>query len=363
MFLQAITPEALCVALPEVHAKEARRVVATIHRDEALTLRLGVRKTVLAALERHATQPTLALQDTRHSSLDPFHKYVLETQDHHLVETVRIPLEKAGRYSVCVSSQVGCAMACAFCATGRLGLTRNLEAWEIVEQVRVVRRSLATMIGARVHGVVFQGMGEPMANIDNVLQAIGVLSHPCAQAIDARCITVCTSGHPLGITRLAQHAPKVRLGLSLGSARPAVRRAIMPLDRVHPLDTVMEAAAFHVEATGLAPMWAVTLLAGVNDTTQDAVALAELAKAFHARTGKWPMVSVIPYNRIGDDASDPFRRTSDEAEKNFRDVLAARSVFTRKRYSGGHDVDAACGQLASRGASTPQGRGLLATVP
>src|SRR6185503_8943616 len=103
----------------------------------------------------------------------PFVKYVLGLGDDTVVETVRIPLERPGRYTVCVSSQVGCALACAFCATGRLGLTRNLEAWEIVEQVRVVRRRLPA--AARVHGVVFQGMGEPLANLDRVLEAIAVL--------------------------------------------------------------------------------------------------------------------------------------------------------------------------------------------
>ena len=215
------------------------------------------------------------------------------------------------------------------------------------------------MPGTRVHGVVFQGMGEPMANLDNVLEAIRVLKDPCTQSIDGRAMTVCTSGHPSGIRRLALSAPSVRLGISIGSARPEVRRAIMPLDRLHALSDVMDAAAEHVAVTGLAPMWAVTLLLGVNDTVEDAHALASLAEAFHVRTGRWPGVSIVPYNRIGPDDSDPFRRTTDENETVFRDVLASRSVFARKRYSGGHDVGAACGQLAARGASTPQGRGIL----
>src|SRR6202034_685459 len=108
-----------------------------------------------------------------------------------VVETVRIPLERAGRFSVCVSSQIGCALACAFCATGRLGLRRNLETWEIVEQVRVVRRELELGRG-RVRGVFSKGRGEPMANLDRVLAAIEIMSEPSALAIDARAITVCT---------------------------------------------------------------------------------------------------------------------------------------------------------------------------
>jgi 23S rRNA (adenine2503-C2)-methyltransferase len=358
--LQALTPELLCAHLPDLLPKEARKVVATIHRDQELHGGQGIRKVALAAIAQAAHVPTLRLHNDASSSLDPFRKFVLETHDGHLVETVRIPLEKEGRHSVCVSSQVGCAMACSFCATGRLGLTRNLEAWEIVEQVRVVRRSLAQTPGTRVHGVVFQGMGEPMANLDNVLQAIHVLTDPCAQSIDGRAMTVCTSGHPSGIRRLAQHAPAARLGISIGSARPQVRSTIMPLDRVHPLVDVLDAAVEHATVTGLAPMWAVTLLRDVNDTPEDAHALADLASAFRDRCGRWPGVTIVPYNRIdSDDTNDPYRRTTDERETAFRDLLASRSVFAKKRYSGGSDVGAACGQLAARGSSTPQGRAIL----
>ena len=160
---------------------------------------------------------------------------------------------------MCVSSQVGCALACAFCATGRLGLTRNLAAWEIVEQVRLVRARLPR---GRVSGVVFQGMGEPLANLDAVLAAIAVLTEPCAQGIDARAITVCTAGLPSGIRRLAHEAPNVRLGLSLSSAIAAHRRRVMPIADRHDLDDVLAAVAEHARTTGHAPMWAVTLLDG-----------------------------------------------------------------------------------------------------
>ncbi len=173
-----------------------------------------------------------------------------------------------GRFSACVSSQAGCALACAFCATGRLGLSRNLEVWEIVEQVRLLRATLGP--GERIHGVVFQGMGEPLANVDRVIAAIRVMNDPCALAIDSRAITVCTSGLPSGIRQLAREVPKVRLGLSIGSARPAVRRRLMPIDAAHSLEDVLAAAEEHARATGLAPMWAVTPLAGVNDTDDDA---------------------------------------------------------------------------------------------
>src|SRR5579883_2153321 len=209
--LQAVTPDRLAQAAG-VPLAEARKVVAAVHRclpsfaaapllgvrPASLSDVRGARRSTLEALrERGAAVPALEVRAMRRSALDPFVKLALATADGHVVEAVRIPLERAGRFSACVSSQAGCALACAFCATGRLGLARNLAAWEIVEQVRVVGRTLGG--GERVHGVVFQGMGEPLANVDRVVAAIRVMCDPCALAIDARAITVCTAGLPNGI--------------------------------------------------------------------------------------------------------------------------------------------------------------------
>ncbi|MCC6556926.1 MAG: radical SAM protein, partial [Polyangiaceae bacterium] len=283
--------------------------------------------------------PTLDVVERRVSGVDPFVKYAFGVGGGAVIEAVRIPLEKAGRFGVCVSSQVGCALGCAFCATGRMGLARNLEAWEIVEQVRLVRREIEAP--GRVHGVVFQGMGEPLANADRVIQAIRVLSEPSAQAIDMRNVTVCTAGLPAGIRRLAAEVPAVRLGVSLGALRAGKRRALMPIDDAHPLEEVLEAAGEHARATGYAPMLAYTLLAGENDADEDARLLAELARGFRQRHGISPRISLIPYNSIG---SDELRRSARLGA--FRDVLGAAGVGSVVRYSGGGDVGAACGQLA-----------------
>jgi 23S rRNA (adenine2503-C2)-methyltransferase len=288
--------------------------------------------------------PSLTLVAERKSQIDPFVKYALRTGDGQVIETVRIPLEKAGRFSVCVSSQVGCALGCKFCATGRMGLKRNLETWEIVEQVRTVRRHLS---GGRVHGVVFQGMGEPMANLDRVLETIEVLKEPCGLAVDARNITVCTSGLPQGIRRLAREAPKVRLGLSIGSVRQEKRRQIMPIADAHGFDEVLAAVAEHAQLTGLSPLWAVTPLEGVNDSFEDGAALGAAARAFWEQTGVRPRISVIPYNSI-DERDDPFRRASDARMAEFVRGVESTGYRTHQRYSGGGDVNAACGQLAAR---------------
>ncbi len=342
--LQAVTPAALTAQVDGVTLAEARKLVAMVHRGEPVRASSAVRRTAADAVAAAGHVPTLAVRTREASALDPFEKLVLVTPDGHAIETVRIPLEVAGRFTVCVSSQVGCALACAFCATGRMGLTRNLEVWEIVEQVRAVRATLP--VGARVHGVVFQGMGEPMANLDRVRAAIEVLSEPCAQGIDARGMTVCTSGNPAGIRRLAREAPRVRLGVSLGSMVPAVRRSLMPVERAHSLDEVLAAAAEHARATGLSPMWAITLLAGVNDDVDQARALATRARAFADATGIRPRLSIIAYNSIGD--GDPFARSDRAATEAFRAVLADHGLASHRRYSGGSDISAACGQLAAR---------------
>src|SRR5215470_18858519 len=341
--LQAVTPEELARAVPAVSLTEARKIVAAVHRGEPVAASSAVRRIAARAAAAAGHMPELALVAETASAIDPFVKYLLAAPDGARFEAVRIPLEHAGRFTVCVSSQVGCALACAFCATGRLGLSRNLAAWEIVEQVRAVRARLAS---GRIHGVVFQGMGEPLANLDAVIQAIRVFREPCALGIDARAITVCTAGLPGGIRRLAAEAPRVRLGISIASAIAAHRRAVMPIAARHDLDDVIAAAADHARTTGLSPMWAVTLLDGVNDGDADADALAGRALAFHAATGIRPRISVLDYNPIGD--GDRFVRSPRMAA--FRARLSAAGLASHRRYSGGSDVAAACGQLASTGA-------------
>ncbi len=343
--LQALCPEELVDLAPGVELAEARKLISCVHRMGELPARSPseVRRRSLDRVRAVTQVPTLRLLARIPSSVDGFVKYSIATHQG-IIEAVKIPLEKPGRFTVCVSSQVGCGLGCAFCATGRMGLWRNLQAWEIVEQVRIVRRELAS--GAHVHGVVFQGMGEPLANWNEVRQAARVLSEPCAQAIDARNITISTVGLPTGIRALARALPNVRLAVSIGSALPEVRRTLIPMEIVQPLSAVLAAAGEHTRATRHAPLFAYTLLAGKNDTREDAIALAELTREFAARYGKRPRLSLIPYNSIG--SNDPFERSDAAREDSFRQALVAEGVIPTRRYSGGGDVAAACGQLAAR---------------
>jgi len=350
--LQALSPEDLATRAG-IDVVDARRIVSLVHRRGALPDRspATIRRAALDAARALGHVPSIERVERRASAVDPFVKLAFRLSDGAVVETVRIPLEKAGRFSVCVSSQVGCALACSFCATGTMGLKRNLETWEIVEQVRRVRADLAEFPlpgKSKIHGVLFQGMGEPLANLDRVIDAIRVLGDPSAQAIDVRNITVCTAGIPSGIRRLAAEVPAARLGVSLGSARPGARRSLMPIGGAHSLASVLEAAGEHARITGHAPMFAYTLLAGQNDADDDAACLAELVLDFARAHGIRPRLSLIPFN----DFEGTQLARSPRLEP-FRAALAARGAFAIVRYSGGGDVGAACGQLVTASRARP----------
>jgi len=362
--LQAVTPAALTEAIPGVPIEEARRIVGAVHRHDHLPAAVrNVRRVTLDRVRAAGALPTLTLYGVQRSRIDPFVKYSLETPGGEIVETVRIPLERNGRYSVCVSSQAGCALGCIFCATGRLGLQRNLETWEIIEQVRMVRRGLNRGQGQRVHGIVFQGMGEPLANLDSVIESIRVASDPSGLAIDGRAITVCTAGLPAGIRRLAREVPAVRLALSIASPIPSVRRRLMPIDLAFPLEEVLDAALEHSRVTRLAPMWSFTLLSGVNDSVQDARRLAQLARGFTRNGGMRPRISIVPFNAIDLEGPQSFGRSSHDREEAFRQVLREAGLPSHKRYSGGADILGACGQLAGSHAHQPGQKSSTAATP
>jgi 23S rRNA (adenine2503-C2)-methyltransferase len=342
--IQGLLPEELATQL-NCKVSEIGRVVAAVHQRDKQDL--GEPMNQVSNLTRQRLLDAcyigkLEVARSQNSTLDPFKKFVLRTNDGHLIETVRIPLEKPGRYCVCVSSQVGCGMGCKFCKTAQAGLFRNLSAWEIVEQVRLVRQSLPP--SARVRGVVFQGMGEPLANLDAVIQAIRVLSHPTCQSIDQKAITLCTSGIARGIARAQATQLRVRIGLSIGSAIPALRAQLMPIEKHQPLCDAVEALINYSRSASQSQMLAYTLLSGVNCGASDAAALRELALDIGQRSGRMPRLSLIAYNPIG--PLDPFVRASEAEAENFRQQLISAGFPVIRRYSGGADIDAACGQLA-----------------
>jgi 23S rRNA (adenine2503-C2)-methyltransferase len=265
---------------------------------------------------------------------DGFVKYLFRSPDGALSEAVRIPLEKPGRFSVCLSSQVGCAMACVFCETGRLGFTRNLEPWEIVGQFLAVRDEAP----GRVSGAVFQGQGEPFQNYENVIQAARVLSHPCGGSVAGRNITISTVGIATQIRRYARERHPFRLIVSVTSAVADRRRRLLPVAGRVPLEELAEAVReYAAQAKGRMTL-AWVLLSGENTGADE---VAEIERLF----GGLPLrINLIDVN---DQRKDGFRRASDDERKRFMNELQVLRAPIVRRYSGGFEARAACGMLAA----------------
>lgn len=255
-------------------------------------------------------------------------KYLLQLADNQVVETVGIPTEK--RLTVCVSSQVGCAMACDFCATGKGGFSRNLSAGEIVDQVLTVQEDFKR----RVSHIVFMGMGEPLLNTDNVLKAIELLNQDVG--IGQRCITLSTVGIRSRIRKLARHELQVTLAVSLHASNQNLRAELIPSANTYSLTDLITECKEYVQVTGRRISFEYVLLAGVNDSPRQATELAQLLRGFQCH------VNLIPYNPI---AEADYERPSPRAIQAFVTTLQQQQIAVSVRYSRGLEANAACGQL------------------
>lgn len=325
-----------------VSPRLARRLQAAVLRTGAVPDAMPeVPRRLLDRVRGATTVPRLTLLDKAVSAADGFTKYLFRGDGPEPFEAVGIPLlHRPGdeKYVVCVSSQVGCAMGCAFCATGRMGFRRNLAAWEIVDQVIQVRDDSPHP----VRGVVAMGMGEPFLNYDRVMRAAEVLSEPCGLAVEAKAITVSTVGIVPMVRRFTAERRPYRLIVSLTSADPERRRRLLPVEETHPLPELFEAVRDYHRATGRRVTLAWTLIRGVNTRAEDARRVAEL-------TAGLPVVmDLIDVN----DASGEFLPPSDAERNAFHDALTAElGMPVVRRYSGGQDICGGCGMLAGQ----PQG--------
>jgi 23S rRNA (adenine2503-C2)-methyltransferase len=313
--------------------------------DEALTLPAPLR-TALGEAFRFDT-----LDDTEVRPADGglTEKALHRLSDGLLVESVLMhyPAREGSRerHTLCVSSQAGCAVGCPFCATGELGFERDLETAEIVDQVRhASRRLVRSYDGGRLTNVVFMGMGEPLLNLDRVLEAIAALNDPHRQGLGARHITVSTSGVVPGIRRLTALGPQFTLAVSLHAARNALRDVLVPLNRRWPVEDVVAAARDHARATGRRVTYEVTMIDGINDTDVDADALAALLRDEHAH------VNLIPMNQV---AHTPWTGTPLPEVERFATRLRRAGIATTVRRNRGTEIGAACGQLAAEHAGRP----------
>jgi 23S rRNA (adenine2503-C2)-methyltransferase len=334
--LRGQTPETLAALSAEagVSVEVARRVLDQVlakDREELDGVR-GLSRRARAAIDSGTRRGRLAVVDRRRSAVDPFVKYLFRGEDGRVFEAVRIPLERP-RWSVCVSSQVGCALGCAFCETGRLGFTRNLEPWEIVDQVLTVRRESPER---PVTGVVFQGQGEPFQNYDSVIRAAMVLRAPWGLRVGGDRITISTVGLLPMIERYTAEGHPYRLILSLTSAFEAKRARLVPVTHRYPVADLARAMRRHAAARGGPVHLAWVLMAGVNTGQDEADELARLFADVPVR------LSVIDVN----DPRGQFHPPDARERSAFFSALAARGIAFVRRYSGGPDIHAACGMLA-----------------
>jgi len=266
----------------------------------------------------------------RRESQDGTKKLLLELSDNETVESVIIPSDY--RITFCLSSQVGCAVQCRFCASGAAGLTRNLHAGEIIEQLLVCCREA----GKKPDNIVFMGVGEPLMNTNNMLTALDIISDPEKFAMAQRRITVSTSGWPKGIKALAMTEKQYNLAVSLHGPDDKTRARLIPSKNRRPIKEIMEACDFYREKTGRMITFEYTLIDGINSSTKQAEKLAKLAKEHRCK------INLIPFNQI---PSADFKPPSKDAIRHFQHILTVHGAQATRRVKKGGSVDAACGQL------------------
>jgi len=261
-------------------------------------------------------------------------KFVTGLADDLTVESVVIPMYR--RHTVCVSSQVGCRMGCRFCRTGKIGLIRNLTASEIVEQVFVARH----LLGANIRNVVFMGMGEPLDNLDHVIQAVRVLGDQRGLDIARRYITISTVGLIDGIDRLARiDGGPLNLAVSLNAPTDTIRSRLMPINRTHPMAALKDALQRYPLPKKSSIFVEYVLIRGVNDQPAHARALSRYLSPLRVK------LNLIPYNPA---PGSEFAPPSNEEFQYFRSLLEDENIFVRKRHRKGERIMAACGQLGGR---------------
>jgi 23S rRNA (adenine2503-C2)-methyltransferase len=271
-------------------------------------------------------------------SRDTTRKFLFRLADGSLIESVLIPAspalygQRSDRRTLCVSTQVGCAYGCKFCASGLAGFSRNLEPGEIVDQVLTVEREG----GERIDNIVFMGMGEPLANFDNLLRAIRIINAPWGIGIGARHITISTSGLVPQIKKLADQPTQVRLAISLHGATDEVRSQIMPVNRRYNVQALMEACRYYTAHKKQRLTFEYILIAGLNDSEEQAHLVARLTGPLQAK------INLIPYNTV---EGLSWSRPSRHQQERFAAILRTHGIAATLRREKGHDIDAACGQL------------------
>jgi 23S rRNA (adenine2503-C2)-methyltransferase len=348
--IKSLAPDELALRLVALGLKKYRagQALEWIYRNHAATFE---EMTNIAKAERHllATAFTISflhkLQEER--SYDGTRKFLFGLEDSHTIESVLIP--DRGRLTLCISSQVGCAQGCRFCVTGKSGFTRNLKAHEISDQVLEVSRIQRREGGQSITNIVLMGMGEPLANFDEVMRALKIITWNRGLGFSPRRVTLSTNGLVPEIEQLGKSGIRVNLAISLNATTDEVRNRIMPINRCYPIQELVAAC----KRFPLEPRRRITfeyvMLKDVNDTRDDALRLAKLLKGIKCK------INIIPFNPF---PGSEFGRPDEAAVRRFQNVLLDHQYTAPVRESRGRDISAACGMLRERA-----GQNVVASYP
>jgi 23S rRNA (adenine2503-C2)-methyltransferase len=320
----------------DIAAYRADQILKWIYLRQAdeFEVMTDLSKDIRSRLSRHFKISRLVVEQVE-TSRDGSAKYLFKLHDGHRIESVLIP--ERDHYTLCVSSQVGCAQDCRFCLTAAGGFERNLSRGEIVAQVRDIKKDIGDQ--KRLTNIVFMGMGEPLANYKNLVSAITILTdNDAGLRFASRRVTVSTAGLVPKITALGRDT-RVNLAVSLNATDDKTRNRLMPINRKYPLKKLMQACHQYVPAPGRRITFEYILIKGINDSAEDAERLAKLLRPIRCK------VNLIPFNpHEGCD----FKRPSEAAMQAFYDILFAKNYTVIIRQSKGQDISAACGQLRAK---------------
>jgi 23S rRNA (adenine2503-C2)-methyltransferase len=330
------------VAWFETHGMRSFRAVQVLkwlylHQVDAFDQMTDIDKKTRELLSSNFTNRRLLLKKTE-SSRDGSKKYLFQLEDGNSIESVLIA--EKDHYTLCISSQVGCAQGCQFCLTAKSGLIRNLSASEIISQIRDIQHAMEDP--ARLSNIVLMGMGEPLANFKNVVQALKIITDgDMGLKFSNRRVTLSTAGLVPRMNNLGKET-QVNLAVSLNAADNDTRSRLMPINRRYPLETLLETCRNYPLKNRKKITFEYILIKGINDSVGDAAQLAKILKAVRCK------INLIPFN---EHEGSPFERPGESTIERFRDVLTKKNYTTIIRQSKGRDISAACGQLRARTAN------------
>lgn len=296
----------------------------------------NISKAVINLLNEHFFLEKISIFKKQKSS-DGTIKVAFKLRDNEIIEGVLIPT--TNRVTACISTQVGCSLACAFCATGKLGFTRNLTFEEIFDQVAILTKLSLENYGQILSNIVYMGMGEPLLNYQNVIQSVEKITSENGMAVSPYRITISTVGISKMIKKLGDDKVKFNLALSLHAATDSKRRSVMPINEYNSIDTLIEALKYFYEKTKTRITIEYLLLHNFNDNIDDAKELCRFCKNFPVK------INLIEYNAV---EKSNFQKSGEQKTLEFIEYLESKNLIVNLRRSRGKDIDAACGQLANR---------------